>query len=84
MAAGSICGGRSGGGGAVDIWGGGRGEVQNRESPDFRSLEVGISEKASQCCQLCWTIRETPYFGPYLPVSRLESDKLLFLVALTF
>ena len=29
-------------------FGGGGGEVQNRESPDFRSLEVGISEKASQ------------------------------------
>ena len=48
--------------------------MQNRESPDFRSLEVGISEKASQCCQLSWIMRETPYFGLYLPVSRLESD----------
>ena len=27
--------------GAVDIRGGGGGVVQNRESPDFRSLEVG-------------------------------------------
>ena len=35
-------GGENGGVGAVDIrgWGGG-GVVQNRESPDFRSLEVG-------------------------------------------
>ena len=34
--------GRGGGGvGAVDIWGGGGGVVQNRESPDFRSPEVG-------------------------------------------
>ena len=42
-AAGSICwrGEGGGGGGAVDIRG--RGVVQNRESPDFRSPEVGIS-----------------------------------------
>ena len=50
MVAGSICGqGECGegmvGGGAVAIGGGG-GVVQNRESPDFRSLEVGISEMA--------------------------------------
>ena len=32
MAAGSICGGRSGGGGAVDIWGGGGGERCKIES----------------------------------------------------
>ena len=38
--------GGSGGVGAVDIrgWGGG-GVVQNRESPDFRSPEVGRYEK---------------------------------------
>ena len=50
--------------------------MQNRESPDFRSLEVGISEKASQCCQLSRIIKDlvNPDFGPYLPVSRLESD----------
>ena len=36
-------GGESGGVGAVDIrgWAGGGGVVQNRESPDFRSPEVG-------------------------------------------
>ena len=48
--------------------------MQNRESPYFRSLEVGISEKASQCCQLSRIIKVTPDFGPYLPVSKLESD----------
>ena len=43
MAARSICGREEGGGdgGAVDIRG--RGVVQNRESPDFRSPDVGIS-----------------------------------------
>ena len=34
-------GGESGGVGAVDIRGWGGGVVQNRESPDFRSPEVG-------------------------------------------
>ena len=34
-------GGGSGGVGAVDIRGWGGGVVQNRESPDFRSREVG-------------------------------------------
>ena len=43
MAAGSICGQAVGGGGAVDMQGGEGGVVQNRESPDFRSPEVGIS-----------------------------------------
>ena len=28
----------------------------------------------NQSCQLSWIIQETPDFGPYLPVSRLESD----------
>lgn len=34
-----------GDGEAVDIWGGGEGGVlvQNKESPDFRSPQVGIS-----------------------------------------
>ena len=27
-----------------------------------------------QCCQISRIIQETPDFGPYLPVSRLESD----------
>ena len=27
-----------------------------------------------QCCQLSWIIRETPVFGPYLPVSRFEDE----------
>ena len=49
MAAGSICGWGwwgCGVGGAVDTRGRGRGVVQNRESPDFRSLEVGISVRS--------------------------------------
>ena len=28
----------------------------------------------SQCCQLSWMIRETPDFGLYLPVSRLQYE----------
>ena len=35
--------GRGRGSGAVDIWGDGGDVVQNRESRDFRSQEVGIS-----------------------------------------
>ena len=35
------------------------------------SLDVNVWK---QCCQLSRIIRETPDFGPYLPVSRLESD----------
>ena len=37
--------------------------------PDSKSLELHI-----QCCQLSRIIREIPDSGPYLPVSRLESD----------
>ena len=44
MVAGSVCGQGLGDVGAVDIWWwGGGGVMQNRESPDFRSPEVGIS-----------------------------------------
>ena len=45
IVAGSVCGQGLGDVGAVDIWwgGGGGGVMQNRESPDFRSPEVGIS-----------------------------------------
>ena len=47
MVAGSVCGQGLGDVGAVDIWwwggGWGGGVMQNRESPDFRSPEVGIS-----------------------------------------
>ena len=44
MVAGSVCGQGLGDVGAVDIWwGGGGGGMQKRESPDFRSPEVGIS-----------------------------------------
>ena len=56
MEAGSICGQGGGGSGAVDIWGVGGGVVvQNRDSPDFRSPEVGISAHPVvrfllQCC----------------------------------
>ena len=57
MEAGSICGQGGGGSGAVDIWGVGGGGVvvQNRDSPDFRSPEVGISAHPVvrfllQCC----------------------------------
>ena len=32
------------------------------------------AEGQIQYCQLSWIIRESPDFGPYLPVSRLESD----------
>ena len=54
MEAGSICGQGGGDSGAVDIWGGGV-VVQNRESPDFRSPEVGASLHIllfllMQCC----------------------------------
>ena len=44
-----------------------------------------------QCCQLSWIIWETPGFGPYLLVSRLEyeifwiiAERLPFLVDSTF
>ena len=40
--------GGSGGVGAVDIRGWGGGEVQNRESPDFRSPEVGRYVNSSE------------------------------------
>ena len=55
MEAGSICGQGGGGSGAVDIWGVGGVVVQNRNSPDFRSPEVGISAHPVvrfllQCC----------------------------------
>ena len=43
MVAWSVCGQGLGDVGAVDIWWGGGGVMQNRESPDFRSPEVGIS-----------------------------------------
>ena len=44
----------------------------------FSTSHVGISDEFNnlfplQCCQLSWIIRQTPDFGPYLPVSRLES-----------
>ena len=35
-------------GGGFENWGGGGGVVKKRESPDFRSLEVGISVSASR------------------------------------
>ena len=43
MVAGSFCGWGSGSGRAFDFWGRGWGVVQNRESPDCRSLVLGIS-----------------------------------------
>ena len=55
MEAGSICGQGGGGSGTVDIWGVGGVVVQNRDSADFRSPEVGISAHPVvrfllQCC----------------------------------
>ena len=35
-------------------------------------LKHGGIRPQKQCCQLSWIIQETPDFGPYLPVSRLE------------
>ena len=43
MVAGSFFGWGSGGGRAFNFWGRGWGVVQNRESPDCRSPEVGFS-----------------------------------------
>ena len=31
-------------------------------------------EERHQCCQFSRIIQETPYFEPFLPVSRLESE----------
>ena len=36
--------------------------------------EVALQVILLQFCQLPWIIRETPDFGPYLPVSTLESE----------
>ena len=36
-------------------------------------METLFTSLVCQCFQLSWIILETPDFGPYLPVSRLES-----------
>ena len=54
-------------------------------------LKHGGIRPQKQCCQLSRIVRETPDFGPHLPVSRLEYEILPdnrrilpFLVELTF
>ena len=58
-----------------------------REVPRARNHIFPTEIRAFLCCQLSRIIQETPDFGPYPPVSKLESDispKLLFLVDTTF
>ena len=54
-------------------------QQESRLDRQLSTSHVGISDEFNnlfplQCCQLSRIIRETPDFGPYLPVSRLESD----------
>ena len=45
-----------------------------REVPRARNHIFPTEIRAFLCCQLSRIIQETPDFGPYPPVSRLESD----------
>ena len=47
-------------------------KAENKVCIKWNPLKIALL--AASCCQLSQITRKTPDFGPYLPVSRLESD----------